>query len=222
MKKHLFSLMSAALILTILISNIGSLIADGLAFDGLRQNVLRLHILANSDSEFDQNMKLKVRDALLDSGILSGAHDLDEAEENAAKKLRDIETLAEITLEEYGCYYPVRAAIEDIGFDEREYGDITMPAGKYRALRIEIGEAKGHNWWCVMYPPLCLPAASDVTDNKKTEDEYFTEKERDIMKKPKKYRLKLALWEKIKEFTSKKDGECDDSTVQNDKNQKKA
>ncbi len=84
-------MMSAALILTILISNIGTIISDGLAFDGLRQNVLRLHILANSDSEFDQNMKLKVRDALLDSGILSGAENLEEAEETAERKLRDID-----------------------------------------------------------------------------------------------------------------------------------
>ncbi len=222
MKKHLFMMMSAALILTILISNIGTIISDGLAFDGLRQNVLRLHILANSDSEFDQNMKLKVRDVLLDSGILSGAENLEEAEETAERKLRDIETLAEITLEDYGCYYPVRASIEDIDFDEREYGDITMPAGEYRALRIEIGEAKGHNWWCVMYPPLCLPAASDVTDNKKTEDEYFSEKERDIMKKPKKYRIKLAIWEKIKELITEKTDDYTDDTVQNDENQKDA
>ena len=111
-------------------------------------------------------------------------------------------------------------------FDERVYGDITMPAGRYRALRIMIGEARGHNWWCVMYPPLCLPAACEkteetvdeeksVTDDKEAEEESFDEKELDILKKPKKYKLKFAVWDKIKSFVK-------DDTVQNDKNDEAA
>ena len=218
MKKHLFSIMAAGLILTILISNIGSVIGNGIAFDRLRQNVMRLHILANSDSEADQNLKLKVRDAILESGILSGAANLEEAEEIAENNLQDIETLAEITIEDYGYTYPVRASIEDIDFDEREYGDITMPAGEYRALRIEIGDAEGHNWWCVMYPPLCLPAASEVKADVQTENEYFSDKELDIMKKPEKYKLKFAVWEKIKKLISKKSDKKNDKTVHDDKN----
>ena len=108
------------------------------------------------------------------------------------------------------------AEVTDVDFDERVYGDITMPAGEYRALRVKIGSAQGHNWWCVMYPPLCLPAACEktaeteevnseaesVTDDKAAEEESFDEKELDILKKPKKYKLKFALWDKIKSVFS--------------------
>ncbi len=209
MKKNLSLILVSGLIIAILISNIGEIIGDGKAFDNLRGNVLRLHVLANSDSEYDQNLKLKVRDAILESGILSGADSIENARKTAEKRLRDIETLAELTLEEYGCNMPVKASIENIGFDERTYGDITMPAGDYQALRIEIGNAEGHNWWCVMYPPLCLPAASEVSENKSAEDEYFTEKELDIMRKPKKYRVKFAVWEQIKKICDKKSDKSD-------------
>ena len=99
MKKQLFFVLTSGLIFAILISNAFSFIESALALDKLRGSVLRLHILANSDSDYDQQMKLKVRDALLESGILSGAADLDEAEDIAEKRLRDIETLAELTLE---------------------------------------------------------------------------------------------------------------------------
>ena len=74
-----------------------------------------------------------------------------------------------------------------------------MPAGTYRALRIKIGAAQGHNWWCVMYPPLCIPAASEVEDDKETEKDFFSEKECDIMYKQK-YEVRFALWDKIKEI----------------------
>ena len=115
-----------------------------------------------------------------------------------------------------GCGDTVRAELEDTVFDERVYGGITMPPGRYKALRVRIGRAEGHNWWCVMYPPLCLPAACEktdeteevnseaesVTDDKATEEESFDEKELDILKKPKKYKLKFALWDKIKSVFS--------------------
>lgn len=207
MRKHLETVLTWGMIAAILISNAGKFVNDGLALDKLRSSVLRLHILANSDSEYDQDMKLKVRDAILESGILRGASDMEEAERIAESRLDDIETLAEITLEEYGCNLPVRASIEDYDFDEREYEDITMPSGNYRALRIEIGEAGGHNWWCVMYPPLCIPAACEVMDDKDTEKEFFDDKEMDILEKPRKYRVRFAIWDKIKEIKQTKKSE---------------
>ena len=213
MKKPSWKIMAAGLILTILISNMSSFISDGLKLEELRGSVLRLHILANSDSEKDQQLKIMVRDELLERGIFNGAADLDEAERIAKARMSEIVRTAESVLRRNGCMDRVSAELADTDFDERVYGDITMPAGRYRALRIMIGEARGHNWWCVMYPPLCLPAACEetedadsedetVTDDKSAEEENFDEKELDILKKPKKYKLKFALWDKIKSIFS--------------------
>ena len=200
MKKFHTLILTAGFILTIIISNSVGFIKDGRKLDQLRESVLRLHILADSDSEEDQRLKLCVRDALLErSGELFGeADDLESAEEAALEALPEIVDIAEDTLRAQGCDSPVRAYLADMEFDERVYGNITMPAGKYRALRIEIGEAKGHNWWCVMYPPLCIPAAEEVES--RDEKEYFDEKELDIVYRPKKYRIKFAIWDKFKKL----------------------
>lgn len=200
MKKFHTLILTAGFILTIIISNSVGFIKDGRKLDQLRESVLRLHILADSDSEEDQRLKLCVRDALLErSGELFGeADDLESAEEAALEALPEIVDIAEDTLRAKGCDSPVRAYLADMEFDERVYGNITMPAGKYRALRIEIGEAKGHNWWCVMYPPLCIPAAEEVES--RNEKEYFDEKELDIVYRPKKYRIKFAIWDKFKKL----------------------
>lgn len=208
-------IMAAGLLLTVFISNIGAFISDGRKLDELRGSVLRLHILANSDSDEDQRLKLCVRDALLEksSDIFGDAESLESAEAAAQDKLGEIEKIAEKTLRAQGCSVSVKAELTDMYFNDRVYGDITMPAGEYRALRIEIGEAKGHNWWCVMYPPLCIPAACGVKTERKTADEaetitedkdveadFFDEDELDIMYHPKKYRIRFALWDKIKSF----------------------
>lgn len=200
MKKFHTLILTAGFILTIIISNSVGFIKDGRKLDQLRESVLRLHILADSDSEEDQRLKLCVRDALLErSGELFGeADDLESAEEAALEALPEIVDIAEDTLRAQGCDSPVRAYLADMEFDERVYGNITMPAGKYRALCIEIGEAKGHNWWCVMYPPLCIPAAEEVES--RDEKEYFDEKELDIVYRPKKYRIKFAIWDKFKKL----------------------
>ncbi|MDO4862876.1 MAG: stage II sporulation protein R [Ruminococcus sp.] len=198
-KKHEL-ILAAGLVLTILISNTVGFVRDGLALDRLRGSVLRLHILAESDSERDQTLKLRVRDALLESGILEGADSLAEAEAVAADRLPDIERIAETVLRANGCDLPVEAELADTEFDVRTYGDITMPAGTYRALRVKIGSAQGHNWWCVMYPSLCVPAACEVTDDKQTELERFDDEELDIMYEPEKYEIRFAIWDKIKEL----------------------
>ena len=194
MKKNI--ILFGGLILAIIISNISSFISDGKAHDELRGSVLRLHILAESDSEYDQKLKIKVRDRLLESDIFSGAESIEDAEKIAREKLPEIIDMAEQTLRENGCKLPVTAEIINMDFDERVYGDITMPAGNYKALRIKIGSAKGHNWWCVMYPPLCIPPACEIEENEETV--FFSEKETDIMKKPEKYKVKFAIWDKIK------------------------
>ena len=216
MRKQVGAVMAAGLILAILISNIGSFISDGRKLDELRGSVLRLHILANSDSEHDQQLKLMVRDRLLESGLFESAESLSQAEAIAEKKLDKITDIAERVLRENGCAHKVTAELADVDFGDRTYGDITMPAGRYRALRIKIGSAEGHNWWCVMYPPLCLPAACEA-ENEVGEDESaaeanFDEKELDILHKPRKYKVRFAIWDKIKSIIG-------DDDVQNAKNE---
>lgn len=196
MKKNM--ILAGGLILAIITSNIGGLVRDGQALDGLRESVLRLHILAESDSEYDQNLKLKVRDALLESGILDGSENIEQAEKNARERLPEIVGIAEGTLRENGCSLPVSAEVTEMFFDERVYGNITMPSGDYKALRIKIGSADGHNWWCVMYPPLCLPCACEVEENPDVTAVFFTEKQSDIMEKPEKYKVRFAVWDKLK------------------------
>lgn len=203
MKKIHEIILAAGLVLTILMSNTVSFIRDGRSLDRLRGSVLRLHILAESDSERDQQLKLYVRDALLESGILDGADSLAEAEAIAAEKLPEIERIADSVLRANGCCLTASAELTDTEFDERTYGDITMPAGTYRALRVKIGSAQGHNWWCVMYPSLCIPAACEVVDDKKEELKRFDDEELDIMYHPEKYEVRFAIWDKIKELTKR-------------------
>lgn len=161
MKKTSAFIFAAGLILTILISNGIAVIRDGRRLEQLRGSVLRLHILADSDSEYDQKLKLKVRDALLECGIFEEADSLEEAELTAAERMPEIVETAESVLRENGCDLPVTAELADVEFDERVYGDITMPSGKYRALRVKIGSAQEKTGGALCIRPCVfrLPAA---------------------------------------------------------------
>lgn len=207
MRKLSFAVMSAGLVLAVAVSNICSFVHDGKNLDDLRDSVLRLHILADSDSREAQEVKLRVRDSLLERSdeIFGKASDMDEALENAEEKLELIEEIAGETLSENGYYYEASAELADMYFEERTYGDITMPAGKYRTLRIVLGSGCGKNWWCVMYPPLCLPAAlsedeEESIDDSGTEEKFFPEEQCDILCKPEKYRVRFAIWDKIRDI----------------------
>lgn len=133
--------------------------------EALRQDVLRLHILANSDEPFDQQIKLEVRDAILREygGTLGMCEGKAAAESQIAELLPAIEKTAEEVINSNGFDYPVKAQVTNMYFETRTYGSITMPAGMYDAVRIYIGGAKGHNWWCVLYPPVCVPSSADLT-----------------------------------------------------------
>ena len=126
--------------------------------------VLRLHVLANSDSQQDQSLKLKVRDRVLEEsgGMLNGVKDRAEAEAAVRKSLDHLRETAQNEVERQGYSYPVTARLAKTYFTTRTYGDVTLPAGVYDALEITIGSGKGHNWWCVIFPQLCLPAAQDT------------------------------------------------------------
>ena len=173
-------------------------------YDGITDTVFRLHILANSDSEADQQLKLKVRDAVLEncSYIFEGAKSAEDAASAAAEHMEEIQRTAEQVISENGSDYPVRCEIAETDFDTRIYDSITMPAGRYLALRITIGEAEGKNWWCVMFPPLCLPAVTDVNEVLEEWDGVFTEEQLDMLNEPENYECRfyfLELYKKIRE-----------------------
>lgn len=127
----------------------------------IRENTLRLHILANSDSPADQALKLKIRDAVLScSGELFSSCDTRQKMISAAQEqLPKIQQVAEQTALHNGYELPVTVSVTDMFFETRRYDHVILPAGTYTAVRIELGAAAGKNWWCVLYPPLCVSAA---------------------------------------------------------------
>ena len=130
----------------------------------VKTDTLRLHIIANSDSDFDQELKLKVRDRVLEyaDGLFAEVSGKTEAEALAEYSANDIKAVAEEVIAENGADYSVSVEITNMWFETRTYDGFTLPAGDYDAVRIIIGAGEGHNWWCVMYPPLCLPGAENA------------------------------------------------------------
>ena len=124
----------------------------------LAEEVLRLHVLANSDSAEDQALKLKVKAAIVDSISASLPDTADKSETCTwvIDHLSQLEETAAQVIASEGYAYPVTASCETVWFPNKTYGDMTFPCGYYDALRICIGDAKGANWWCVLYPPLCF------------------------------------------------------------------
>ena len=129
----------------------------------LADSMLRLHVVANSDGEEDQALKLKVRDAVLScaEGWLEGVDDPKEAEAVLSQHLSELEQAGEQVTQENGYSYPVKASLEQVHFPTKYYDGFALPAGEYRALRVVLGEGAGHNWWCVVFPGLCVAPASE-------------------------------------------------------------
>ena len=136
-------------------------------------DTLRLHILAPSDSAEDQALKLLIRDKVLEkySAELGGVSSAEEGKETLEEKLSEIEYDCQKWCSDEGYTYNVTCTVTEEWYNTREYSNFTLPAGRYAALRIVIGEGEGQNWWCVMYPPLCLDAAlSDAEDDYTSEE----------------------------------------------------
>ncbi len=129
--------------------------------EAIYDDVIRLHVLAASDSEEDQALKLRVRDAILKeyAGRLKEAGEIGAAEERVLSLCRDMEATAQRTVTEAGYAYTVRVEYGNEEYPTRDYGEYVFPAGSYRSLRVVIGEGEGANWWCVLFPPLCLDMA---------------------------------------------------------------
>ena len=178
------------LVVTVLLGGLTTFAAD---CREIRQDVLRLHILANSDSEEDQALKLKVRDRILqETGVAFGSPaSLAEAKASAAENLDEIEAAAADEIRKNGFDYPVKAELTRMYFTTRQYEEFTLPAGMYDAVRVTIGEAAGHNWWCVLYPPLCLPAAQ----TSRVIGDTLREEESDLISRSPQYEIRFAVVE---------------------------
>lgn len=145
---------------------LGSFSAFAAECEELPDRLFRLHILANSDSEEDQELKYALRDYLLEdmNETFIGCQTAEEAKARAKEKLPEIAEKAQQFISDSGYDHEITASVENIYFTTRRYGNTVVPAGNYDALRILIGEGKGQNWWCVMFPPLCLGAVEEYVD----------------------------------------------------------
>ena len=132
----------------------------------LSGKLLRLHVVANSDSDADQALKLEVRDAVLDcaAGYLENVSDVRAAEQVLGAHLAELAGAGQAVVREKGYDYAVRASLGTSHFPTKNYDGFALPAGDYRALRVTIGAGEGRNWWCVVFPTLCVSAASEWQD----------------------------------------------------------
>jgi stage II sporulation protein R len=160
----------------------------------IRAKTLRLHILANSDTAEDQALKLAVRDRIIaETGELFSANlAREDAKEQIRQRMPQIQRIAMDEIARHGYNYSVNIELVNMFFTTRTYDGVTLPAGKYDALRVVIGAGEGQNWWCVLYPPLCLPAAGGSIE------EVLDEGERGVVESSPKYEVRfkvVELWE---------------------------
>ncbi len=167
--KRFFIIFSALCLLSVPLSAIFPSLSDMEIYD----NVIRLHVLANSDSEIDQEVKLTVRDGVLVKAgeILDGVSDREAAERLIAENISVFEATAERILCENGLTYSAEVTLSKESYPTRNYGGFSLPSGEYTSLRILLGDAEGQNWWCVLFPSLCNPLGktAEISDSELTE-----------------------------------------------------
>ncbi len=186
----------------LVISVLLSIISFGASCGEIRQDVLRMHVIANSDSAEDQAVKLKVRDAVLEAGedLFDGTLTAEGAEQVLDSDIERLQNAAQNVLTENGFDYGVRVEIGKDYFNTRTYdGEVTLPAGEYEAVRVILGEGQGQNWWCVMFPPMCLPAAEADTEI----SDVLTQNEEDVVKSNPKYEARFKIVELFENFYRK-------------------
>ena len=186
--KLLFKSLICAAVISCVISMTGFYGACG----SIEKEVFRLHIIANSDSESDQNLKLRVRDGIIEytSGLFKNCKNKAEAVKTAEENIGNIRSFAQQIVYENGYDYSTEAYITNMSFNTRVYENFTLPAGNYDTLRIVIGNGSGKNWWCMIYPALCIPSACTV----KLSD-VFNSPEQDIVTQSDKYEVKFRIVE---------------------------
>lgn len=152
----------------------------------ISDSVFRLHVIANSDSDEDQALKLKVRDKLLEymNSLCANTSSKEDAMRIANEHIDDFSKIAKDVISENGYDYDVEISVGECDFPTKNYGDVSLPAGIYDALRVKIGSANGHNWWCVMFPPLCfVDVSSGVVpeDSKELLEDTMSDEEFDLI-----------------------------------------
>lgn len=187
-----------SLIFGLLCAMLLSLTGFNAVCDDLRENVLRLHIIANSDSSADQELKLKIRDEILaqTGGAFADAKSLEAAEYETEKRLNEFRDIANKVIKENGFDYEAEVSLGDCFFETRDYETFSLPAGTYRSLIVKLGKAEGKNWWCVIFPSVCIPAATDGNLR-----ESVREESADVAEQRDRYIIKfkaVEIYEKIK------------------------
>lgn len=168
--------------------------------ENISEEVFRLHILANSDSDADQQLKLKVRDEILKKGenVFASSDSIEETIKLCKDNIGVFQETAEQCLKENGSNYSVKVYVDKEYFNTRNYDEITLPSGIYNALKIVIGQGKGHNWWCVMFPAICLSSVTDDELNK-----YLTKDEQKLVNSDSKYEVRFKIVEIYEKLKSK-------------------
>lgn len=161
----------------------------------LADEVFRFHVIANSDSEQDQQVKLKVRDAVISymKCEMPGEQSAQATKQWSEKHLEELRCLADDVLKKEGMDYQAQASVTQCYFPEKSYGDITFPQGEYEALRLTLGDAAGHNWWCVLYPNLCFLDATYAVvseDGKEELKQVLTDDEYELITDDKELKIK--------------------------------
>lgn len=193
-------LLGKALVCGFVLAALCSFFPFAAACGQLPRDVVRLHVVANSNGAGDQAVKLLVRDAVLEEAArwYQGAGSMEEASSQLCTHLQSIAGAARQVLGEQGVGYSATAQMTEMYFPTRDYGDFRLPAGRYRTLRVTLGEGAGKNWWCVVFPSLCLPAATQ-------EEALLTlpEGERQVVEGGQNVQVKLKaveLWESLREW----------------------
>lgn len=193
-------LLGKALVCGFVLAALCSFFPFAAACGQLPRDVVRLHVVANSNGAEDQAVKLLVRDAVLEEAArwYQGAGSMEEASSQLCTHLQSIAGAARQVLREQGAGYSATAQMTEMYFPTRDYGDFRLPAGRYRTLRVTLGEGAGKNWWCVVFPSLCLPAATQ-------EEALLTlpEGERQVVEGGRDVQVKLKaveLWESLREW----------------------
>ena len=162
----------------------------------LTENFFRFHVLANSDSEEDQALKLKVRDAVIDY-LEPGIKESDSKEATRAYILSHLPQITDVagrTLRAAGSSQKLQVVVGESEFPTKSYGSVTLPAGRYEALRIEIGEAEGRNWWCVMFPTLCFVEETEALEMEEDLSEHLPQAQNELIHQPRSFKFKLVEW----------------------------
>lgn len=193
-------LLGRALVCGFVLAALCSFFPFAAACGQLPRDVVRLHVVANSNGAEDQAVKLLVRDAVLEEAArwYQGAGAMEEASSQLCTHLQSIAGAARQVLGEQRVGYSATAQMTEMYFPTRDYGDFRLPAGRYRTLRVTLGEGAGKNWWCVVFPSLCLPAATQ-------EEALLTlpEGERQVVEGGQDVQVKLKaveLWESLREW----------------------